>query len=149
VRVSAQGVLPVDTETAWAHLVRWEQQAAWIADADRVRVLGAAREGVGVRISVRTRVLTLPVLTEVLEVVRWEPPRLLRIAHTGFVRGTGDWRLDPVAGGQTRFTWTEDLRLPIPVVGSIALRVYSLVLRRVMRRSVGRLASVVQHPGER
>lgn len=138
--MSADGVLPVDAEAAWAHLVRWERQAAWMADADDVRVLGPAREGVGVRVAVRTRVLNVPAFTEVLEVVRWEPPRLLQIAHTGFVRGAGEWRLDPLGSAGTRFTWVEEVRLPVPLLGEAALRVYAPFLRRLMWRSIDGLS---------
>ncbi len=139
-RVSVDGALPVGRETAWAYLVRWERQAAWMADADEVRVIGPQRQGVGVRIAVRTRVLDVPTFTEILEVVRWEPPRLLQIAHTRFVDGVGEWRLDAIDDGRTRFTWTESLRLPVPVLGEVALRVYALVMRRLMRRAIDGLA---------
>jgi hypothetical protein len=120
--------------------MRWERQAAWMADADEVRVLGDAREGVGVRIAVRTRVLGVPAFTDILEVVRWEPPRLLQIVHLRFVHGAGEWRLDPIDAERTRFTWTEDLRLPVPVLGELALRGYALVMRRLMRRAIAGLA---------
>ncbi len=139
-RVSAQGLLPFGASVAWERLVQWERQAAWMADADEVRVLGRARQGVGVRIAVRTRVLNVPLFTEVLEVVRWEPPRRLQVAHTGFVRGVGEWRLDPAAPGATRFVWTETLRLPVPVLGELALRVYAPLMRRLMARSIAGLA---------
>jgi hypothetical protein len=140
VRVSASGTLAVDAVTAWAHLVRWERQAAWMADADEVRVLGTDRAGVGARVAVRTRVLNVPAFTEVLEVVRWDPPRLLQVAHTGFVRGAGEWRLDPASADRTEFTWTEDLRLPVPVLGEAALRVYAPFMRRLMARSIAGFA---------
>jgi hypothetical protein len=146
VRVSADGVLPVDAAGAWSRLVAWERQTDWLADADDVRVLGRAREGVGVRIAVRTRVFGVPAFTEVLEVVRWEPPRLLQIAHTGFVRGAGTWRLDALGPDATRLSWTEELRLPLPVVGVIALRIYSPFLRRTMRRSIDALAREIGAP---
>jgi hypothetical protein len=140
VRVSVDGVLPAGIDAAWAHLVRWERQAVWMADADEVRVLGRQREGVGVRIAVRTRVLGVPAFTEVLEVVRWEPPRMLLIAHLRFVHGVGEWRLDPIDDERTRFVWTEDVRLPVPVLGDLALRGYAVVMRRLMRRAIGGLA---------
>jgi carbon monoxide dehydrogenase subunit G len=143
VRVSVDGVLPADAAAVWAHLVGWERQAAWMADADAVRVLGSRRSGVGVRIAVRTRVLNVPAFTEVLEVTRWEPPRLLQIAHTGFVRGAGEWRLEAEDGARTRLTWTEDVRLPVPLLGELAVRVYAPVLRRLMRRSIDGLARQV------
>ena len=42
-------------------------------DADRVEVVSAHREGVGVRLAVRTRILRLPAFTEPMEVIGWEP----------------------------------------------------------------------------
>jgi hypothetical protein len=111
------------------------------AGPDVVRVLGEAREGVGVRLAVRTRVLNVPAFTDVLEVVRWEPPRLLQVAHLGAVRGAAAWRLDPLAAGTTRFTWTEDVRVGGGPLGEVALLLYRPFLRRVMRRSVAGFAA--------
>jgi hypothetical protein len=107
-------------------------------DADRVRVLTSAREGVGVFVAVRTRVLSVPLFTEELEVTVWDPPRRLVMAHRGLVHGVGHWRLEPSAGG-TAFTWTEVLRLPPPVLGEIALLAYRPFMRRLMRSSVRNL----------
>ncbi len=130
-RVSAEIVLPVPPERAWDVLTRWEDQAAWMKDADDVRVLGGRREGVGTVVAVRTRVLNVPLFTERLEVTIWEPPRRLVVGHRGGVRGVGTWRLQPVECG-TWFSWVEELRLPVPVLGEAALRLYRPFLRRLM-----------------
>jgi hypothetical protein len=140
-KVASQVVLPVPVERAWAVLVRWEDQPRWMKDADSVRVLGARREGVGTTIAVKTRVLNVPLFTERLEVTIWEPPRRLVIAHRSFVRGVGEWRFQPVEGG-TWFTWTEDLRLPVPALGELALRVYRPFMAHLMR---GALAGLRAH----
>lgn len=137
-RVSSEVVLPVPLERAWELLLRWEDQPRWMRDADSVRVVGSQREGVGTTIAVRTRVLNVPLFTERLEVTIWEPPRRLVMAHRSFVRGVGTWRLQPVEDG-TRFSWVEDLRLPVPVLGELALRVYRPCMRRLMG---GALASL-------
>ena len=49
--------LPCPPEEAWAILLAWERQADWMLDADRVEVVSQEREGVGVRLAVRTRIL--------------------------------------------------------------------------------------------
>ncbi len=131
-------LLPVEPERAWEALVRWEDQARWMGDAASVRVLGSRREGVGTTIAVRTRVLGVPVFTERLEVTVWEPPRRLVVAHRSFVRGVGTWRLQPVEGG-TWFSWVEELSLPVPLLGELALLAYRPVLRRLMGASLRRL----------
>ena len=88
-------------------------------DADRVAVVSDRREGVGVRLAVRTRVLGVFVFTEPIEVTVWEPPSRLEVRHGSVVRGTGTWVLLPAEGG-TRFTWIEDVDLRVPAVGRAA-----------------------------
>ncbi|HZD18550.1 MAG TPA: SRPBCC family protein, partial [Actinomycetota bacterium] len=129
-RVQAAAMLPVPPDRAWAFLLRWEEQARWMPDADSVRVLTRRREGVGTWIAVRTRVLHVPLFTEELEVVRWEPPRRMDLAHRGPVRGRGTWELSEARGG-TRLTWTEELELPVPLFGELALIAYRPFLRRL------------------
>ena len=130
-RVGREVVLPVPPAAAWAALTDWERQAEWMRDADRVEVVSLQRAGLGTTVAVRTRVLHVPLFTERLEVVGWDPPRELRIAHRSFVRGTGTWSLGP-AGTGTRFRWVEEVSLPVPVLGELALRVYRPFMRRLM-----------------
>ena len=137
-RVEGSILLPVGLRAAWDALLRWEEQARWMRDSDSVTVLTTRREGVGTRIAVRTRVLNVPLFTEELEVVLWEPPRLLVMAHRSLVRGVGTWALEP-EGAATRFTWTEELSLPVPLVGELALGVYRPFMRRLMRGALADL----------
>jgi len=139
--VSSAVTLSVPQERAWELLMRWEDQARWMRDADSVRVLTTQREGVGTRIAVKTRVLNVPLFTEQLEVTLWDPPRLLVMAHRSFVHGVGTWAFEPVEGG-TRFSWTEDLSLPVPLLGELALLVYRPFMRHLMR---GALANLQAH----
>jgi uncharacterized protein YndB with AHSA1/START domain len=142
-QVEARALLPLPPERTFEVIARWEDQPRWMQDADRVEVLGTRREGVGTRVAVRTRVLGVPAYTEVLEVVGWDPPWRIVVAHRGVVRGTGAWDLRPEAGG-TLLRWREDLRLPVPVAGEVLLRCYRPVMRWLMGRSLaalGRLAT--------
>jgi hypothetical protein len=148
VRAVASAVVPVSQSDLWRVLVRWEDQAGWLRDADEVRVLTRQREGVGVLLAVRTRVLGVPAFTERLEVTVWDPPRRLTIAHRSFVHGVGTWSLRPETTG-TRFVWTEELSLPIPVLGELALVVYRPVLRHLMRGGVEALRTAVAGPRSR
>jgi Polyketide cyclase / dehydrase and lipid transport len=134
VKVRCKIDLPCTPEEAWAALTRWERQVDWMADADRIDVVSAARAGIGVRLAVRTRLFQIPAFTETLEVVRWEPPRLLEIVHGPPVAGRGTWSLAPVAGG-TRFTWTEAATLGVPVIGAVAAAAYAPVARWLIGRS--------------
>jgi hypothetical protein len=141
-RVEAFLDLAASPERVWSSIERWEEQSRWIRDAVWVRLLTPERAGVGTRIEVLNRVLRVPLFTEELEVVAWEPPRMMAMAHRSFVRGTGNWSLEPV-DDSTRFTWTEELSLPIPVLGELALLVYRPFLRGQMRRSLANLQRLV------
>jgi Polyketide cyclase / dehydrase and lipid transport len=138
VRVRVEELLPCPAEEAWAILLVWERQADWMLDADRVEVVGERREGIGVRLSVRTRILGLPAFTDPMEVVAWDPPRRLALRHGGIVAGEGTWSLDPEQGG-TRFVWVEDVRLRVPVIGELAALLYAPILRRLMRQAAAAL----------
>ncbi|MEX0651468.1 MAG: hypothetical protein WD186_05515, partial [Actinomycetota bacterium] len=61
--------LPVPIEEAWTALLDWERQADWMLDADSVTVVSDEREGVGVRLAVRTRLFGIAAFTEPMEVV--------------------------------------------------------------------------------
>jgi hypothetical protein len=144
VRVSAQIGLALPPGEAWPRLLAWEDQITWIEDAVSVRVLTSHRRGVGVIVAVRTRVLGVPLLTDRLEVTVWDPPRRLVMAHRRLVRGVGEWLLQPLGDG-TRFTWTERLALPVPILGELLLLSYRPFMHRLMRRSLSNLERMVQH----
>ncbi len=142
-RVRASAVFAAEPERVWAAAIRWEEQPRWMQDAVWVRVVSSEREGLGTRIRVRNRVLHVPLFAEELEVTSWDPPTRLEMRHRSFVRGLGTWRLEPGRGG-TRFTWTEDLSLPVPLLGELALLAYRPFLRRLMRRGLSRLQRLVE-----
>jgi carbon monoxide dehydrogenase subunit G len=136
--VSSTIVLPTTPREAWDVLMDWERQADWMLDADSVTVISEVREGVGVRLAVRTRLFGIPAFTEPMEVTVWEPHRRLQIEHGSIVSGLGTWTLQPVAGG-TKFTWTEQVELRIPVGGELAARLYRPVMRMLMNRAMSGL----------
>jgi Polyketide cyclase / dehydrase and lipid transport len=141
-RVEAFRDLTAAPDRVWSTIERWEEQSRWIRDAVWVRLLTRERTGAGARVEVMNRVLHVPLFTEQLEVVGWDPPRRMVMAHRSFVRGTGTWSLEPV-DGSTMFTWTEELSLPIPILGELALLVYRPFLRRLMRGSLANLQRLI------
>jgi carbon monoxide dehydrogenase subunit G len=142
VNLRAEQSMRATPDDVWEVLADWERQADWMPDVAWMRVTGPTRE-LGARILARTRVLGVPATTDVLEVVVWDPPRLLRVAHRGFVTGWGEWRLVAGQGGTTLFIWDEHLTLPLGPLGELALQVYAPVQRAMLRRSLRNLAALV------
>jgi Polyketide cyclase / dehydrase and lipid transport len=145
-RVSRSVLLPAPPPVVWSMLLDWERQAEWMRDADRVDVRSTHREGLGVVVAVKTRVFNIPFFTERLEVVGWSPPTLVVMAHRGGIGGRGEWLLEPDPAG-TRFTWTEDLHIRVPVIGELALAVYRPFMRWLMAGAMEDLGAFVQREG--
>ena len=141
-RLRVEDVFRASPERVWAVLADWEGQAAWMADVAWMRMIGPERE-LGARLAVRTRVLGISATTDLLQVTRWEPPRRLGVEHLGVVLGTGEWVLEPVDEG-TRFTWVEEVRLPLGMLGELAIRAYGPVQRAMLRRSTRNLRAIVE-----
>lgn len=142
VRFRVRSVFRAKPERVWDVLTDWPRQASWMPDVSWMRPSGAAA-GLGARLEVRTKVFAVPFVTDVIEVTGWEPPRRLAIEHRGVVSGVGEWRLDPLSGG-TRFSWTEDLEMPPPVLGELALLAYGPWQRWMLKRSVENLGRLVE-----
>jgi hypothetical protein len=133
-RVSTEIGLPAPTNDVWSILVDWASQSTWMRDADEVALETRRSTGIGTIVAVRTRVLGVPLFTDRLEVVAWEPPRRLVVAHRRLIRGTGEW-LVTASGTGSRFRWTEDVSLRPEPIGEIVLAAYRPLLRRLMERS--------------
>ncbi|MEX0754497.1 MAG: SRPBCC family protein [Actinomycetota bacterium] len=142
-RLTREIGLPVPVETAWSALTDWEAQARWMKDADRVQVVSPHAAGIGTSVAVKTRVLGVPLFVERLEVTGWDPPHRLTMAHRSWIEGDGTWVLIP-AGFGCRFRWTEELALPLPVVGEVMLRIYRPFMARLMQASMWGLRADIE-----
>jgi hypothetical protein len=143
-RVEHAAVLAASPDRIWTILSDWERQATWMPDVAWIRPVGNGREE-GARLRVRTKVFGVSAVIDDVVVTGWLPPRRLAVEHRGLVKGRGEWRLEPFGSG-TRFTWIEELSLPIPVIGEAALLAYRPVQAALLRRSVENLRRIVERP---
>lgn len=141
-RLREKALFAASPERVWSLLTDWERQASWMPDVAWIRLMGPGR-GLGARLDVKTRVFGVPLAVDRVTVTLWEPPLLLAIEHVGLVSGTGEWRLES-SGTQTRFTWTEEISMPPPFLGELALEVYYPWQSWMLRRSVTNLKRLVE-----
>ncbi|HEX6887228.1 MAG TPA: SRPBCC family protein [Candidatus Nanopelagicales bacterium] len=134
-------IVDAPQETVFAALVDWETQGAWMLGTS-VRAEGAAH-GVGGRLAAFTGVGRVGFL-DTMEVVEWEPPRLVRVRHTGHVvRGDGVFEVLALPEGRSRFVWREELELPLGALGRAGYALVRPAFAAGVDRSLRRFAALV------
>ena len=128
-------------EAVFAAVADWEGQSAWVAFT--TVTAGGGPHRVGERLVAVTKVAGVG-FSDPMEVTRWEPPRRIDVRHHGRVlRGTGTFLVEPAPGGAW-FVWSEDLDLPLGAAGRFGFAVVGPVFRLMLRRSLRRLARMVE-----
>jgi carbon monoxide dehydrogenase subunit G len=128
-------------EAVFAAVADWEGQSEWVAFTKVTADGGPHR--VGERLVAVTKLAGVG-FSDPMEVTRWEPPHRIDVRHLGrVVRGTGTFRVEPAPGGAW-FTWTEDVDLPLGVVGRLGFALVGPAFRLLLRRSLRRLARRVE-----
>ena len=128
-------------ERVWAAVADLASHVDWMADAERIDLTGPQHEGVGTLMKVLTRIGPLTT-TDVMEVTVWEPPRRIAVAHKGLVSGTGEFRLDPVAGGVV-VTWAEQLDFPWQFGGLLGAALTRPLFRWIWKGNLKRLRTLL------
>lgn len=128
----------------WELLADWEGSSAWMVDATTVEIVGDRREGVGTRIKAVTTIAGVP-LTDVMEVVEWEPNRLIGVMHHGWpIRGLAWFELRDAGDGTTWFEWAEELDPPLGPLGELGGAILRRPIERVLRKSADRLKALAE-----
>lgn len=103
-------------ERVFAAVVDWPAQGRWMVGTT-VDVTRGDGRSVGSELSAFTGAGRLGFL-DTMTITAWEEPVRVDVLHTGrVVRGTGTMAVAPLPGGGSRFTWSEDLDLPLGWLG--------------------------------
>jgi uncharacterized membrane protein len=132
-------------ERVWALLEDWEGSAAWMVDATTVEILSEQRRGVGTRVRAVTTIAGVP-LTDVMEVVGWEEPRVITVMHEGWpIRGIAWFELRVHPDGGTWFEWAEELDPPLGPLGEIGGAILRRPIERVLAKSANKLKMLAEN----
>jgi hypothetical protein len=144
--IEVRRFIAAQRQRVWDVLADIERQGDWMVDIRRLEIVSEQKSGLGVVMHVTSGLFGLPVVKDVMEVMCWEPPFLMAVAHKGSFTGIGEFRLEERSGG-TMFVWFEDVRPPLGKAGEIAFKlVLGPYLRRVFERSLANLARMVEVP---
>jgi uncharacterized protein YndB with AHSA1/START domain len=140
--IHVEEMIAAPPEQVWAAVEDISSHVRWMEDAVAIRFTSVTRSGVGAAFDCDTKVGPFR-LTDRMVVTDWAPPRVMGIRHEGVVTGIGRFVLAPVVGG-TAFSWEEDLSFPAWMGGRLGGAAAVPVLRRVWRRNLRNLKTLVE-----
>jgi hypothetical protein len=131
-------------EAVWDVLADLERQGDWMVDLRELTITSEQRRGSGTVMRVTSDLFGRPMVKDVMEVTVWEPPRRMDVMHRGQFSGSGSFVITAADNGAI-FTWSEDLRPPLGVLGEA---MFALVigphLRRVFNRSLANVKRLAE-----
>ena len=108
-------------EEVFAAFTDWAAQGEWMVGTT-VEVTKGDGRSVGSELSAFTGVhLGFKIgFLDTMTITDWQEPYRVDVLHTGrVVKGTGVMEVVALAGGQSRFLWSEDLDLPLGALGRL------------------------------
>jgi carbon monoxide dehydrogenase subunit G len=139
VKLTERVDVDVPPETVFQAATDWERQGEWIL-ATRVRVRDGDGRSVGSEMEAVTGMFGIGI-TDRMRIVRWEAPARCEVQHLGWVvRGTGIFAVRPRGRDAATFEWTEQLDLPLGMLGRLGWPLVRPAFRWGLRRSLDRFA---------
>ncbi len=130
-------------EAVWDAVTDWPRQSEWMLGTT-VRATDHDGVGVGGGIEAFTGVGRLGFL-DTMVITEWDPPRRCVVDHTGrVVRGLGVFEVFALPDGRSRFVWSEELDLPLGVLGRLGWPLVRPGFAWGVRRSLEALARDVE-----
>lgn len=126
-------------QAVWDAVVDWDTQGEWML-ATTVRGTVHEGRGVGGQLEAFTGVWRIGFL-DTMTITTWDPPRRCLVVHTGkVVRGTGAFEVEELGPGRSRFRWSEQVDLPLGLLGRIGWVFTKPLVAAGLRYSLRRLA---------
>jgi hypothetical protein len=126
----------------WRVVSSIPDHVVWMDDAIGIEITSSRASGVGTTFDCETRVGPIE-LTDHMEVTEWVEGRVIGVAHTGMVSGSGRFTVVDAPDGRTVFSWEETLHFPWWLGGRLGEVPGAWLLRRVWTRNLANLAAEV------
>lgn len=145
--LSLDVIVAAPVEAVFWGFADWAGQGEWMLGT-RVEVAGGgAGHAVGDELRAWTGVGRVGFL-DTMTITRWEEPTRVDVLHTGrIVRGTGTMEVVALPNGRSRFVWSEDLELPLGVLGRIGWPIVRPAFAYGVQRSLNAFGRLVEAGG--
>lgn len=126
-------------ETVFTAATDWERQGEWMLGTT-VRVCRGDGRSVGSEVEALTGIRGIGVADR-MRITVWDAPSRCEMRHLGaVVRGTGIFAVQPRGRDAATFEWTEQLELPLGVLGALGAPLIRPVFGWGLRLSLARFA---------
>jgi uncharacterized protein YndB with AHSA1/START domain len=144
-RIEVSIDIDASPERVWQVVEPIENHVDWMHDAVAIRFETDQTRGVGTSFLCDTKVGPIK-LVDHMEITEWAPGATMGVRHTGMVTGSGVFTLTAIDNGtRTRFAWTETLKFPWWLGGSLGSSIGgSLVMKPIWRRNLRGLKQLVE-----
>ena len=127
----------------WNAITNWQAQSDWMLGT-KVWPVNGDGTGVGGQIEAFTGIWRIGFL-DTMEITAWNPPTKCDVLHTGrVVRGTGTFEVVATSDSTSKFIWSEDLDLPLGVIGKVGFTIVKPGFIYGVRRSLEKFADLVE-----
>lgn len=137
-------IVRAPVEAVFYGFADWAAQGEWMLGT-RVEVAGGGLgHAVGDELRAWTGVGRVGFL-DTMTITRWEEPTRVDVLHTGrVVKGTGTMEVVALPNGRSRFVWSEDLVLPLGVLGRIGWPIVRPAFAYGVQRSLNEFGRLVE-----
>ena len=130
-------------QKVWNAITNWEAQSQWMLGT-KVWPVDGDGTGVGGKIEAFTGIWRIGFL-DTMEITIWEAPARCDVLHTGrVVRGTGTFEVISVSPTSSNFVWSEDLDLPLGILGKVGFTLLRPGFVFGVRKSLEKFARLVE-----
>ena len=140
---------PIDL--VFERLTDWQSQGEWMLGThiEMLRTTPSDTSRIGEKFRAFTGIGPLG-FWDYMTVTRWEPPHKVDVVHTGnVVRGLGFMHLTAQRPDITKFEWSEEIELPLGVLGRIGWPVVRPFFLAGIRHSLHKFAKYVESHARR
>ena len=116
--VEADVMVDAPVDDVFEAFTDWQRQGEWMVGT-KVEVRKGDGQSVGSELAAWTGAGPVG-FWDYMTITRWEPPYRVDVVHTGsVVKGTGTMEVLALPQGRSRFVWSEDLDIPLGLLGRI------------------------------
>ena len=127
----------------WNAITNWQAQSDWMLGT-KVWPVNGDGTGVGGQIEAFTGIWRIGFL-DTMKITAWNPPTKCDVLHTGrVVRGTGTFEVVATSDSTSKFIWSEDLDLPLGVIGKVGFTIVKPGFIYGVRKSLEKFADLVE-----